>query len=246
MPFKNKLAVTLAFACRLPVIPTAIIRVVNLNNKSGSLDYTWDIVLPVVLEQVEMHFSLIAATIPCLRPFLSVWNTGYLATQAGQVDRSIVDPATESSYALRSKNSTNESHRNSYNRNSLRNSQMSSYQTKTTAGPYVPSVGSHMIEDSEEPPSPPQLPRKWKSPEELPTLTPYTLPAIMSTNHPRQLRVGSPESVQKASRSLNLAAMNSSDEDNISISNQGTEKWIIQKTVGYEVTRSLSFSNRSD
>jgi hypothetical protein len=241
MPFKNKLAVTLAFACRLPIIPTAIIRVANLYKTLGSTDYTWDLVLPVVLEQVEMHFSLIAATIPCLRPFLSVWNTGYLATQAGQVDRSIVDPGTESSYALRSKNSTNESNRNSYNRNSQRNSHVGSYQTKTTIGPYVPSDSSHTIEDSSEPPSPPQLPRKWKSPEEFPPLGEYSLPTIASTNHPRQWRVGSPESVQKANSSIHTTP---GDDDDMSGSHLGAEKWIIHKTVGYEVTRTLSMTSQ--
>jgi hypothetical protein len=44
------------------------------------------VVLAVIFAQVEMHYSLIAATIPCARPFLKALNTGYMATAADQVD----------------------------------------------------------------------------------------------------------------------------------------------------------------
>jgi hypothetical protein len=243
MPFKNKLAVTVAFSCRLPIIPVAILRFVSLNSNSRSTDYTWDVVLAIALAQVEMHFSLIAATVPCLRPFLKALDTGYLATQAGQVDRSIVDPATESSYALRSKSSTNDpgSKRNSFsNRNSYRNSYRNSFQTRTSTGPFVPSINSHTIEDDEISNPPPPLPRKWKLPEELPVLDPYSSPAITSIHHPRQFRVGASESERELRRSVSPAETPSQDGDEVVVNNQGTEKWVIHKTVGYAVTRSAS------
>jgi hypothetical protein len=246
----------MAFSCRLPIIPVAILRLVNLNHDSGSTDYSWDIVLAVVLAQVEMHFSLIASTIPCLRPFLKALDTGYLATQAAQVDRSIVDPGTGSSYA---KGSTNDpgSNRNSYTRNPHRTSFRNSYQTKTTAVACAPDIDTYPMDVHSYPTDdnyiapfspPPPLPvaRKWKSPEELPVLDPCSSPAITSIHHPRQWRTGPPESVQKARHSLKAESMTSSQEDDITLCNQSVDKWIIHKTVGYAVTRSDSTASRSE
>lgn len=36
----------------------------------------------MVLTQIEMHYSLIASTIPCMRPFLKAFNTGSLGAVA--------------------------------------------------------------------------------------------------------------------------------------------------------------------
>ena len=86
MSYWLKAMVLSAFAFRIPIIPLAVARIQNLNVAANSTDYTFDVVLALVYAQVEMHYSLIAATIPCARPFLKALNTGYMATTADQVD----------------------------------------------------------------------------------------------------------------------------------------------------------------
>lgn len=86
MSYLLKAMVLSAFAFRIPIIPLAIARIQNLNSAGNSTDYIFDVVLAVVFAQVGMHYSLIAATIPCARPFLKALNTGYMATAADQVD----------------------------------------------------------------------------------------------------------------------------------------------------------------
>lgn len=44
-----------------------------------------------------MHFSLIAATVPCMHVFLKNFNTGYLGTTADQVDVTATMAATKGS-----------------------------------------------------------------------------------------------------------------------------------------------------
>jgi len=65
MSYWLKAMVLSAFAFRIPIIPLAIARIRNLNVIANSTDYTFDVVLAIVFAQVEMHYSLIAATIPC-------------------------------------------------------------------------------------------------------------------------------------------------------------------------------------
>jgi hypothetical protein len=244
MPFKNKFAVTLAFSCRVPIIPVAILRFTTLYSNSDSRDYTWDIVLAVVMTQVEMHFSLIASTIPCLRPFLKALDTGYLATQAAQVDRSIIDPGMESSVALKSKGSTNDpgSNRNSDVRNSRTTSYRNSLQSRTTTCTHTPGATYLPIGGNDMVPSSPPLPliRQWKLPEDVPVLDPCSSPAITSIHHPRQWRTGPSEAVQKAKRLSNSTLTTIPHEDDTMLSTQGVDKWVIHKTVGYAVTRSTS------
>ena len=56
---------------------------------------------------IEMHYSLIAATIPCMRIFLKNFTTGWLGTTADQVDHTATLDATKgsNSYALSSMSS---------------------------------------------------------------------------------------------------------------------------------------------
>lgn len=60
-----------------------------------------------IYTQVEMHYSLIAATVPCMRPFLMAFNSGYLGTSAAQVDpsASLNSKGRSESYVLQSKSS---------------------------------------------------------------------------------------------------------------------------------------------
>jgi hypothetical protein len=50
--------------------------------------------LPAVLTQLEMHFTVLAATIPILRNPLTKLNSGYLNTTLEQID-----PAASAAYA---------------------------------------------------------------------------------------------------------------------------------------------------
>lgn len=115
MSFWLKAIVLSAFAFRLPIIPLAIARIQNLKGAGNSTDYTFDVVLAVVFAQLEMHYSLIAATIPCARPFLKALNTGYMATAADQVDPVLRDQNQRGdSYLLSSRGESEISkHRNS-------------------------------------------------------------------------------------------------------------------------------------
>jgi hypothetical protein len=118
MPKTNKFIVTIAFSIRIVIIPLALVRIFHLNNISKSTNWPFDVVMPIVFAQLEMHFSLIAANVPCLRLFLKAANTGYLATQAVQVDRAIHDEENnDSSYAMTSKASRLS--RRSFRKNSL-------------------------------------------------------------------------------------------------------------------------------
>lgn len=113
-----KAVVLSAFAFRMPIIPVAIRRIVALNSVRISADYTFDIVTAVILAQAEMHYNLIAATIPCARPFLKALNTGYMAPRADQVDPVLREQNRGGdSYMLSSKGASSMSKRRSDFRN---------------------------------------------------------------------------------------------------------------------------------
>ncbi|KAI4729572.1 hypothetical protein E4T49_02576 [Aureobasidium sp. EXF-10728] len=71
-----------------------IFRLVALTKASRGADGTFDMTLPVVLTQLEMHFTVLAATIPILRNPLTKLNSGYLNTTLEQMD-----PAASAAYA---------------------------------------------------------------------------------------------------------------------------------------------------
>ncbi|KAI9803961.1 MAG: hypothetical protein M1833_000242 [Piccolia ochrophora] len=77
MPFGPKAVVVAAFSFRLPVIATTILRIIYLRTGLESDDMTFDLVTGTILSQVDMHYSLMAATIPCMKPFVKAFNTGY-------------------------------------------------------------------------------------------------------------------------------------------------------------------------
>jgi hypothetical protein len=223
--------VALAFSCRLPIIPLAILRSANLKSSAGSSDYTWDIILAMVYAQVEMHYSLISASIPCLRPFLKAWNTGYLATQAGQVDRTIVDQTHSDSYALRSKSSTNPSSKRESR--SYRNSRVMSFPKRlesdaSTSFTVVDSIDEAGKSGQPLPsPTSPTTPRKWKLPGELPVFDPFSVPTITSIQHSNQ-REKADEISKPLTPVLDPSPSNQSSSDRL----------VIHKTIGYTVTRS--------
>ena len=63
-------------------------------------DITWTYVTPIIYTEVELHYSIIAATIPCMHIFLRNFSTGYLGTTAEQVDPTGSATQGSSSYQL--------------------------------------------------------------------------------------------------------------------------------------------------
>jgi hypothetical protein len=58
------------------IVPTAF-RLYYLNHELSSSDPTLDGVLASVCTQIELNYAIIAATIPCLRLFMSALNTNW-------------------------------------------------------------------------------------------------------------------------------------------------------------------------
>lgn len=59
------------------VIVTTVVRLYYLSEEFSSSDPTLDGVLASVCTQIEMSYAIIAATIPCLRPFMTALSTNY-------------------------------------------------------------------------------------------------------------------------------------------------------------------------
>lgn len=85
MDRKTKMTVVCAFAVRAPTIAFTVLRLLALSKLDGE-DITWKYVTPVIYTQFEIHFSLIAATIPCLRIFLKAWHTRFLNMALEELD----------------------------------------------------------------------------------------------------------------------------------------------------------------
>ena len=71
--------VILGFASRLPLIVIAVIRLITLSWTLTSPTFTFDFVQSEITTQAEMCYSVISATIPCLRIFVQSFNTGLLS-----------------------------------------------------------------------------------------------------------------------------------------------------------------------
>lgn len=85
MGSKSKSLVVTAFTLRLFVTPVTIIRLVSLSAvrpNDLSLSYT----LPEAMMQLEMYSGLIASTLPCLRLFLTAWNTSFMDIRLEEID----------------------------------------------------------------------------------------------------------------------------------------------------------------
>ncbi|KAK0511131.1 hypothetical protein JMJ35_006683 [Cladonia borealis] len=80
MPLTKKAMVVLAFLFRLPLIAFALLRLHNLATGIRSPNPTLDLVGAVVWAEIELHYANIAATMPCLRPFMAAVSTEYGAT----------------------------------------------------------------------------------------------------------------------------------------------------------------------
>jgi hypothetical protein len=85
MASKSKSLVITAFALRLFVIPVTIARLVTLKHiRYDDLSFSYS--LPEVMTQLEMYCNLITTTLPCLRLFLTAWNTSFMDMRLEEID----------------------------------------------------------------------------------------------------------------------------------------------------------------
>ncbi|KAL2004969.1 hypothetical protein VTN00DRAFT_2819 [Thermoascus crustaceus] len=77
MRWKGKVVVLIAFGSRVPVIIAAIARVIYLKSALQSPDPPLNGVDASISTEVLLQYSLMAATIPCMKPFVIAFNTGW-------------------------------------------------------------------------------------------------------------------------------------------------------------------------
>ncbi|KAF2212465.1 hypothetical protein CERZMDRAFT_84799 [Cercospora zeae-maydis SCOH1-5] len=127
-PLKLRLAAKLTiiggFAFRIPASVLAVLRIIavikmlsrdSTNPTMSTLDFTWNYVEPTLFGTIEMYYSLMAATIPCMHLFLRAFTKDWLRethAQAGPNARSH-RPSAFLISSLRSKPSTAKSSRSS-------------------------------------------------------------------------------------------------------------------------------------
>lgn len=97
MRLSAKLTIISGFAFRIPASALALARVlavakmlsIEASQSASTIDLSWDYVRPTIFAIIEVNYSLMAATIPCMHLFLRQFSTGYLGTTLQQVEPSI-------------------------------------------------------------------------------------------------------------------------------------------------------------
>ncbi|KAF8858971.1 hypothetical protein BDZ45DRAFT_650581 [Acephala macrosclerotiorum] len=97
MPLSQKSVVISAFGMRLPTIAFCALRIHYFFPAFFTTDPTFDGVYFAVWTQTELTFSIMAATIPCLKPFMSSIGTNWGETPKPE----FTDSSPNSSYRLR-------------------------------------------------------------------------------------------------------------------------------------------------
>ncbi|KAM5482516.1 hypothetical protein MaudMau93_006690, partial [Microsporum audouinii] len=77
MVMSRKVIIVSAFACRLPVVGFSIFRLTTIHGVVDLRDPTLSMVPYVIWTEILLHYSIMAATIPCLKPFFIAFNTGW-------------------------------------------------------------------------------------------------------------------------------------------------------------------------
>jgi hypothetical protein len=85
MASKSKSLVITAFTLRLFVMPVTIARLVTLGHVQVD-DLSFSYSLPEVMTQLEMYCNLITTTLPCLRLFLTAWNSSFMDIGLAGID----------------------------------------------------------------------------------------------------------------------------------------------------------------
>lgn len=78
MPLRLKVTIVAMFALRLLVLPPALTRLHYIELTWKAADWTYARVNVQILTQVTMHVSTILATVPCVKNFLLVFDSGNL------------------------------------------------------------------------------------------------------------------------------------------------------------------------
>jgi hypothetical protein len=85
MASKSKSLVITAFTLRLFLMPVTIARLVTLSNvRVDDLSFSYS--LPEVMTQLEMYCNLVTTTLPCLRLFLTAWNSSFMDIGLAGID----------------------------------------------------------------------------------------------------------------------------------------------------------------
>lgn len=88
MDAKLKSIIVTTFALRLFITPVATIRLVSMSEvQADNLSFTY--ALPETMTQLEMYGNLISATLPCLRIFLTAWNTSFMDIRLEEIDNNL-------------------------------------------------------------------------------------------------------------------------------------------------------------
>ncbi|RAH49715.1 uncharacterized protein BO95DRAFT_479029 [Aspergillus brunneoviolaceus CBS 621.78] len=99
----RKAGVIGAFGTRIGIVILSIVRQTTLDTIAHTNDLLLDISDAVILTQVLLHCSIMAATLPCLKPFVVAFNTGWGQGTVGQDGSSYYhQPSTASATVERS------------------------------------------------------------------------------------------------------------------------------------------------
>ncbi|KAJ5591693.1 uncharacterized protein N7459_002062 [Penicillium hispanicum] len=77
MRWREKGTVIFAFGTRIPLIIVIVLRQTYLNRSSLNTDPSLHLSKPIITTAVLLHTSLMIATVPCLKPFVVSFNTGW-------------------------------------------------------------------------------------------------------------------------------------------------------------------------
>ncbi|KAK3723255.1 hypothetical protein LTR37_001978 [Vermiconidia calcicola] len=83
---RAKFRVVSGFAVRLVVVAAIIVRIMSLADHANAQHISSASKLPSLWTQLELHLSIVSATVPCLRMFLKSFNTGYYGMAIEQLD----------------------------------------------------------------------------------------------------------------------------------------------------------------
>ncbi|KAJ6014584.1 hypothetical protein N7540_009175 [Penicillium herquei] len=97
MRLKEKFTVIFAFGTRLPLIILIILRQTYLNNALHHPDPSLTLSNAVISTAVLLHSSIMIATVPCLKPFVISFNTGWGQGVNGSSGNSYFTPTGQSS-----------------------------------------------------------------------------------------------------------------------------------------------------
>ncbi|KAJ5737972.1 hypothetical protein N7493_001127 [Penicillium malachiteum] len=102
MSIKRKLGIGFAFIFRFPLIICTLLHLCTLKSALKDNDITFAAVRPTMWLQAEMHYSLVACSVFCLRPFMAAVSTNY-----GTAGDSNLESSASASRSRETKGSSN-------------------------------------------------------------------------------------------------------------------------------------------